>query len=166
MDQNKADDDGLRSVMTFEDRTEADMFINDLPAVLKELKLDYRFVTLWTPRKIVERQQRGYDRKVTSTFYEVCMRDKFPEAAPPALTAADISEAWYRVKKKKSLPSLERTERAESESESEMTAFGRTQHIKDWAKVFHTKPELIRKHLILCGDLESALSQIALRKFS
>lgn len=153
-------DDGLRPVMIFEDRGEADEFILDLPAVLKELKLDHRFVTLWAPRAIVERRQRGNHREVTSNFYEVCMRDKFPSAAPPALTAVDITDAWRQVQRKKNLPVLDKS----PQSESEMTAFGRTQDIGNWAKVFRTKPHVIRKYLEECGDLESALSTIQLQR--
>jgi len=153
-------DDGLRPVMIFEDREEADAFILDLPAVLKELDLDHRFTTLWAPRVITERQQRGKHRKITACFYEVCMRDRFPEAAPPALTVLDVTQAWDRVKRMRNLPSLNES----PQTESEMTAFGRTQDIKDWAKVFRTKPSVIRKYLEQFEDLESALSAIELKR--
>ncbi|MFE9833968.1 hypothetical protein ACFYP4_02295 [Streptomyces sp. NPDC005551] len=160
MSEEKADD-GLRTVMVFAERKEAIDFIQELPGVLRELSLHERFVTIPTPRDIQERQQRGrYQRKIH--YFAACIRDRRPQEELPEISALDITQARERARRKAALPVLHKPVEW---TEDAIPAFGRVQDIKTWARVFRTKPYVIRQSLQECeGDPETALSRIALKK--
>jgi hypothetical protein len=155
-------DDGLRGVMTFKDRSEADDFILDLPKILRELKLDYRFDTVWAPRVVTERWQRGRNARISSIYYEVCMRDKFPDAAPPNITANDISAAWRRVKYLDQLPDVGRQQSKGRGQQYE--ALGQRMTIAQWARAIGVTPSALSQRLKTGQTMEDAIKAIALRK--
>ncbi|MFD4858353.1 hypothetical protein [Streptomyces atratus] len=151
----------FRSVGVFDEYEDATALIGTLPKILAELGLKDRFTVDWAPARVVERQQRGRWSKVHA-YYEVRIRDLAPELPPPSITALDIAQAKERLEQRER--DEEERERQEAEELAGYTAFGRCQPIAAWARVFSTTVPTVERYKKQYGDLETALTQIALKK--
>lgn len=162
----------FRSVGVFDEYEDATALIMKLPKILAELGLRDRFAVHWAPSKVAERQQRGRWAKA-EYYYEVRIKDRTPDLPPPDITALDIAQASERLDRQEraeqeraELIAREAKEREQAEAEelAGYTAFGRCQPIAAWARVFNTTPATVEKYKRQYGDLETALSQIALKR--
>lgn len=156
----------VRTVAVFDDREKAEDLISDLPKILRKLGLGDRFSTEWAPHPVKDRQRRGRATRVECTYYGVRIRDKDPGAELPEIISSDIATVWREVQ----MDDEEQARRAREALDAppgngdQVSAFGRTQTLLEWARLFRTKPSYVREVLKHYENVEEALSAIALNR--
>ncbi|MFH9606923.1 hypothetical protein [Streptomyces sp. NPDC017448] len=159
----------FRSAGVFEKYDDATALIKVLPKILAELGLQERFKVNWAPKAVTERRVRGRAR----AYFDVLILDERPNDPPPSITSEDIARARERVeqrerdesaKQSSALSFVEAAEQKESQLPNLYTAFGQSKTISAWAQLFQTSTATVWKYWELHDDLETALSQIAVKK--
>ncbi|MFJ1700471.1 hypothetical protein ACIOHC_36370 [Streptomyces sp. NPDC088252] len=152
----------IRAAGVFDTAEDAMDLIRALPEILVELGLGRRFAVLSAPARVMERQKRGRFTGVAQIYFEARIRDRTPHLPPPDICALDIAQARERIERREQ-DRIER-ERHVAENAARYAAFGRSQPLSAWARTFSTTVTTLNKYVETHGDLETALTEIALKK--